>query len=463
MKNLIDPFWIGVTVFLSVLLGILLPISIIEKHGTAKTILFTVLGIIFIWVTYFVRAYFFSDKKESEHNKNKNHLIFLASIFILTSGVHPQQDDLLVLKDSTLFQTPQKVYRYCYVIKSTDWYKNQEQLWKDEILKNPRNEEAWRNYYFAARYSSMGIDKVERTNLLNSIVGEIGENIPDSYLYPYLQYYNGERKIEYLKKAYQINPDCADLYWEFIQYYELNGIKSEKGKFCEKLYLSKDIISSLYDYNFNMLNSTEKNSILFTNGDNDNYPAWVLQDTKGIRQDVTILNAHTVFVLKDYLKMKLDERGLEIDLGILNKEDISIFLKELISLIRVKYPEITIHIAPTVYNDYKKEIADKLFTTGLVYTYSEEQIDNVTLINDNLEQNLRLDYLEYNWYYEDHISQPLIDQYNLNYIPAFMELAKWYFSKGEIESAKYWQDKAIRLAKRVDDKDLIRKINEWKW
>jgi purine-cytosine permease-like protein len=73
MKNLIDPFWIGVTVFLSVLLAILLPISIIEKHGTAKTIVFTVLGIIFIWVTYFIRAYFFSDKKESEENKSNNH------------------------------------------------------------------------------------------------------------------------------------------------------------------------------------------------------------------------------------------------------------------------------------------------------------------------------------------------------------------------------------------------------
>lgn len=73
MKNLIDPFWIGVTVFFSVLFAILLPISIIEKHGTAKTIGFTVLGIIFIWVTYFIRAYFFSDKKENEENKSKNH------------------------------------------------------------------------------------------------------------------------------------------------------------------------------------------------------------------------------------------------------------------------------------------------------------------------------------------------------------------------------------------------------
>jgi c-di-AMP phosphodiesterase-like protein len=64
MKKLYDPFWIGVTVVLLIIFVILLPISIIEKHGVVKTIVFTLVGLIFIWVTYFVRAYFFSDDSE---------------------------------------------------------------------------------------------------------------------------------------------------------------------------------------------------------------------------------------------------------------------------------------------------------------------------------------------------------------------------------------------------------------
>ena len=396
---------------------------------------------------------------------NKNHLVSLAAISILlfVSGAHPQQDDAFALKDSSLLQTSQKVYRYCYAIESKDWYQNQERIWKAETLKNPQNEEAWRNYYFAARYARMGTDETERTKLLRSIVDEIGVNIPESYLHPYLQYYNGARDVDHLEKALQLKPDCADLYWELIQYYELNGMKSQKKKYCEKLYASKDIISSLYDYNFNMLNSTEKNSILFTNGDNDNYPAWVLQEAKDVRRDVTILNAHTVFVLKDYLKMKLDDRGIEIDLEVLDKEDNSNFLKQLISSIKKKYPEISIHIAPTVHEEYIKKIKNKLFITGLDYTYSEEPIDNIALIKKNLEHKLRLDYLEYDWYNEDHLSKTLVDQYNLNYIPAFMELAKWYYSKDKFDFAKYWQGKATILTKRTGDKDFIKKIEAWKW
>jgi hypothetical protein len=189
----------------------------------------------------------------------------------------------------------------------------------------------------------------------------------------------------------------------------------------------------------------------------------VLQEAKGVRQDVVILNAHTVYILRDYLKIKLDDRGIEIEIDNLNKEDISLFIKELISSIRNKYPEIPIQIAPTVYEDYLKEIKNKLFLTGLNYSYGEEPMETDVSIKKNLEQNLRLDYLEYNWYNEVHVSQALMDRYNLNYIPAFMELAKMYYSKGELDSAKYWRDKAMLLAKRTDDKDLIRKIKGWEW
>jgi len=69
-----------------------------------------------------------------------------------------------------------------------------------------------------------------------------------------------------------------------------------------------------WDYSYNILQSCEKDAILFTNGDNDTYPLWYLQIVEGIRTDVSLANLSLMNTDWYILQLKQKEPRVPINI-----------------------------------------------------------------------------------------------------------------------------------------------------
>ena len=78
-----------------------------------------------------------------------------------------------------------------------------------------------------------------------------------------------------------------------------------------------------YEYAWNILAGLDENAIIFTNGDNDTFPIWYLQEVEKFRTDVTVVNLSLVNLpwyikqLKNHptkpLDMKRGDEEIELD------------------------------------------------------------------------------------------------------------------------------------------------------
>ncbi len=361
-------------------------------------------------------------------------------------------------------EQPQKVYRIIYVQKPLSWYQEQEKLWHQVVQKEPHNSQAWYNYFLAVRYGHR-LDpwKIQKQRL-DSLLNVMEQYIPDSYEFVYLKFFhtNSYRKpdsalLEKLKSMYRAYPRRPEAIYELINYYERYGNFEEVAKYCQALYKTEDISSGLLNYNYNVLASTDSNAILFTNGDNDTYPAWVLQYAREIRPDVLVLNL-SLMRLKGYLERKLKAHHLSLPLEKLPKPWSRDFLLQFVNMLHETYPERPLYFALTVNRNLIKPFQDDLYIVGMAYRYSPQRIDNLAYLRRNFNRRLRLDYLWYDWYDERFLQTPSVRRLNLNYVVPLVQLAVHCHESGEENMAHYWFRLAEMLAQKANKKEWLEYI-----
>lgn len=316
--------------------------------------------------------------------------------------------------------------------KSKAEYDDTSIILEELVRTNPTDENAWLNYYKAARYKnytehSENISK-EAQKKLDDILGRMNNAVPNSYAWNYCSFINSNRSdqaVPYLKKAYELRPLEKELWDDMLAEACISGDEKGTLEFSGKLEKSAIYTNAAMEYSRNVLNSVEKDGILITNGNLDTYPVLIFQKQHQYRTDVRIIcldwmgsaryaeQVSKIFSLKKE-KMTVGKPYASLETILQNSKNYNIYL--------------ALTIPPDVLSLHLSD----LYCTGLAMKYSKKTLQN-------------LESLKYNWEFLFQITSISDgEDINRNYLLPLTLLRDHYLSYGETVKAE-----AIR--KRIDE------------
>jgi len=126
--------------------------------------------------------------------------------------------------------------------------------------------------------------------------------------------------IENFSKSVELDPEFEYGFLKIARVYGLwmiDAIKDKKPAQIREALKNAQQSGGFFPYvleaNRSMLTSCSENSILFTNGDDDTFPVWYLQEIEKVRRDVTVINL-SLLSCPFYIKHIRDFKGIIINL-----------------------------------------------------------------------------------------------------------------------------------------------------
>lgn len=358
--------------------------------------------------------------------------------------------DIRLTSRFTVFMDP--MYGYGSTENTTNF--SARNFWSEYAASNPSDEVAWFNYYKSTRFiaeGSAGFDELQSD--LDSISSHLKKFSEGKWEQLIVEYWNSNRdpkKESVLQSAYKLRPtDPLTLrFMTGINY--LQGRQSSVYDYYRQWKTTGDLPVSTENYAYNVMQSLPKDAILFTNGEMDTYPLLYQMQTIG---------ASGVKVVSIALCSRGENRtrlfsaaGLIIPDGDLS----SAIDGDYVARVVAANPAKKIYIAATCGPELLKSIAGSLYCTGLTYRYSDQPVDHLIFLRDNVGTKFRLDNVGKAVKSANRFDIFYADNLEMNYYLPLLIAADGYVTAGNPARAAQLRAKAIAIRQRAGYDEPLR-------
>ena len=279
------------------------------------------------------------------------------------------------------------------------WYVEQKELWKAETQKDPTNEAAWKNYYYAARY--MGWWGNNSDSIAREVIREMSQAIPDTYTYHYcalmaikLGHGIDDDGDKHAEAALAMLPDDMQLndYNEWVCYLAMKGQEQRMAQMAKRFFDSGIYSEAVLRYSYNELAGMDEGGIYLSSGDAAIIPKWLIQEGMGMHKDKTIVCIPFLAVkeYREWLSRKLDIKFPELEAG--GYESYDAYERVLLQTIIDRFGN-KVYFSTTTPSATMEPWKDKLYNEGLLLKYSAKPYDNLAVKRRNVEERYMLEYL----------------------------------------------------------------------
>ncbi len=216
--------------------------------------------------------------------------IFIPLLLMGLGGLHAQQ----AVERTSSTSAPREAYQSGW---RQDQVLGEAEFWRTVSMEQPGNADAQLNWYRSERSARLSTNNGRLSagdeQALDEIARKVEAAAPDGFEHHLTAYYQGfpaASAFEDLARATAIAPDRTELIGPQLNLAHMRGDKAGLDRWCREMDTRGQPSAAHLRAVADLLASTDRNAVLFTNGDLDTHLALLRQRRQDDRRDVLIVD-----------------------------------------------------------------------------------------------------------------------------------------------------------------------------